>query len=151
MRRSWTPCLALALLCIADLAHAQNNQNAYQTTWSALDPADDWAALLASGVIAYNGVHLLRPALHDLMDRKPDGTIVGAVERAARAVHGVLDVEKLNVRRAGTVYHVDIHVQAAPKTPLDEAHMLGGMVKGAIRREVPAVDGVLVHMEPFEH
>ena len=44
MRRSWTPCLALALLCIADLAHAQNNQNAYQTTWSALDPADDWAA-----------------------------------------------------------------------------------------------------------
>ncbi len=112
--------------------------------------ADDWAALLASGVIAYNGVHLLRPALHDLMDRMPDGSVVGAVERAARAVDGVLDVEKLNVRRAGTVYHVDIHVQAAPKTPLDEAHVLGGMVKGAIRREVPAVDGVLVHMEPFE-
>ncbi|HEY0777245.1 MAG TPA: cation diffusion facilitator family transporter [Gemmatirosa sp.] len=112
--------------------------------------ADDWAALLASGVIAYNGVQLLRPALHDLMDRMPDGSVVGAVERAARAVDGVLDVEKLNVRRAGTVYYVDIHVQAAPKTPLDEAHVLGGMVKGAIRREVPAVDGVLVHMEPFE-
>lgn len=112
--------------------------------------ADDWAALLASGVIAYNGVQLLRPALNDLMDRMPDATVVGAVERAARGVAGVLDVEKLNVRRAGTGYHVDIHVQAAPKTPLDEAHVLGGMVKGAIRREVPGVDGVLVHMEPFE-
>ena len=112
--------------------------------------ADDWAALLAATVIAYNGVQLLRPALNDLMDRRPDGAVVGAVERAARAVDGVLDVEKLNVRRAGTVYHVDIHVQAAPKTPLDEAHVLSGMVKGAIRREVPAVDGVLVHMEPYE-
>lgn len=115
--------------------------------WAA---ADDWAALLASSVIAYNGVQLLRPALHDLMDRMPDGTVVGAVERAARAVDGVLDIEKLNVRRAGTVYHVDIHVQAAPKTPLDEAHVLSGMVKSAIRRENPGVDGVLVHMEPYE-
>lgn len=113
--------------------------------------ADDWAALLAATVVAYSGVQLLRPALNDLMDRRPDDAVVGAVERAARAVDGVLDVEKLNVRRAGTVYHVDIHVQAAPKTPLDEAHVLSGMVKGAIRREVPAVDGVLVHMEPYEH
>jgi hypothetical protein len=33
---------------------------------------------------------------------------------------------------------------------LHDAHILSGMVKTAIRREVPAVLGVLVHMEPFE-
>jgi cation diffusion facilitator family transporter len=115
--------------------------------WAA---ADDWAALFAAGVIAWNGVRLLRPALHDLMDRMPGDEVLGPVERAARAVDGVLDVEKLVVRRTGTVFHVDIHVQADPRTPLDAAHVISGKVKSAIRREVPRVQGVLVHMEPYE-
>jgi cation diffusion facilitator family transporter len=112
--------------------------------------ADDWAALLASAVIAVNGVRLLRPALHDLMDRMPGPEVTGAVEAAARGVDGVLDVEKLHVRRHGTSLYVDIHVQADARTPLDAAHTLGGKVKGAVRRAVPAVAGVLVHMEPYE-
>ena len=115
--------------------------------WAA---ADDWAALFASCVIAYNGVQLLRPALHDLMDRMPDREVLLPVERAARGVDGVLDIEKLVVRRAGTALHVDIHVQADPSTPLDAAHIISGKVKGAIRTAVPRVQGVLVHMEPYE-
>ena len=112
--------------------------------------ADDWAALVASGVIAVNGVRLLVPALHDLMDRMPGPDVVGAVEAAARGEPGVLDVEKLHVRRHGTALYVDIHVQADAATPLDAAHVISGRVKGAIRRAVPTVHGVLVHMEPYE-
>jgi cation diffusion facilitator family transporter len=112
--------------------------------------ADDWAALAASGVIAVNGVRLLVPALHDLMDRMPGPDVVGAVEAAARGEAGVLDVEKLHVRRHGAALYVDIHVQADAATPLDAAHVIGGRVKSAIRRAVPAVHGVLVHMEPYE-
>jgi divalent metal cation (Fe/Co/Zn/Cd) transporter len=62
----------------------------------------------------------------------------------------VLAVEKLVVRKAGMYYFVDIHVQADPATSLQDAHVISGCVKGAIRRAVPAVAGVLVHMEPFE-
>lgn len=116
-------------------------------SWAA---ADDWAALFAAGVIAYNGVQLLRPALHDLMDRMPGQEVVGPVEQAARGVEGVLDVEKLVVRAAGTALWVDIHVQADPNTRLDAAHVISGKVKGAIRAAVPRVHGVLVHMEPYE-
>jgi cation diffusion facilitator family transporter len=114
------------------------------------EPADDWAALLASMVIAYNGIAMLRNPLHDLMDRMPGREILEAVRRAAEGVSGVRATEKLIVRKAGMVYHVDIHVQADPKLPLDEAHVLSGRVKGAIRAAVPRVQGVLVHMEPYE-
>ncbi len=114
------------------------------------EPADDWAALLASMVIAYNGIAMLRNPLHDLMDRMPGHEILEAVRRAAEGVSGVRATEKLIVRKAGMVYHVDIHVQADPKLPLDEAHVLSGRVKGAIRAAVPRVQGVLVHMEPYE-
>jgi divalent metal cation (Fe/Co/Zn/Cd) transporter len=93
---------------------------------------------------------MLRPALHDLMDRMPGAEIVAPVRRAAEAVTDVQAVEKLLVRKAGLVYYVDIHVQADPHMPLEEAHVLSGRVKSAIREAVPSVMGVLVHMEPFE-
>lgn len=114
------------------------------------EQADDWAALFAAAVILYNGVLLIRPALHDLMDRMPGTEIIDAVRRAAVAVPSVLAVEKLSARKAGLVYYVDIHVQADPAMSLHDAHDVSGAVKSAIRASVPSVAGVLVHMEPFE-
>ncbi|HEY8166770.1 MAG TPA: cation diffusion facilitator family transporter [Gemmatimonadaceae bacterium] len=114
------------------------------------EEADDWAALFASAIIAYNGVLLVRPALHDLMDRMPGSEIVEEVRAAAESVPGVQAVEKLTVRKAGMVYHVDIHVQADPGMSLHDAHALSGAVKSCIKQQVPRVLGVLVHMEPFE-
>src|SRR3954467_7197961 len=63
--------------------------------WAA---ADDWAALVASLVIAWNGIAMLRPALHDLMDRMPGADVVEPVRRAAEGVPGVMATEKLAVR-----------------------------------------------------
>ena len=114
------------------------------------ESADDWAALVASCIIAYNAVILVRPALHDLMDRMPGTEIVDLVRSAAESVPGVRAVEKLTVRRAGMVYHVDIHVQADPDMSLHDAHELSGAVKAAIRRAEKRVQSVLVHMEPYE-
>ncbi|MBV9880277.1 MAG: cation transporter [Gemmatirosa sp.] len=138
-----TSAAAFVGIGVAVLGHRMGWGNA----WAA---ADDWAALFAAGVIAYNGVQLFRPALHDLMDRMPGDEVVAPVGGAARAVPGVLAVEKLVVRKAGMQYFVDIHVQADPVTTLHDAHVLSGCVKSAIRDAVPAVAGVLVHMEPYE-
>ena len=113
------------------------------------ESADDWAALLSTGIIAYNGVSMLRLALYDLMDRSPGAEILEMVRRAATDVPGVLGVEKLLVRRAGMLYRVTIHVHAEPAMRLDEAHVLSGRVKGAITAAVPRVQSVLVHMEPW--
>jgi cation diffusion facilitator family transporter len=112
--------------------------------------ADDWAALFASTVILYNGAQIIRPALADLMDQSPEEAVFQAVEGAAREVEGVLATEKLRIRKSGTKYLLELHVQANPELSLHEAHILSGKVKGRIRAAVPRVDNVLVHMEPFE-
>jgi cation diffusion facilitator family transporter len=114
------------------------------------ESADDWAALLASGIIAFNGVAMLRPALHDLMDRMPGPEVIEPVRRAAEQVPGVLATEKLAVRRSGMGYRVTLHVQTDPEMPLRDAHVLSGKVKGAIMSAVPRVQSVLVHIEPYE-
>lgn len=115
--------------------------------WAWCDPA---AALVASVVIAINGIAILRPAVHELMDGAPDNAMLDEVGAAARSVDGVLMIEQLKARKIGTRYLVDLHVQADPALSLHDAHILSGCVKTAIRRAVPSVENVLVHMEPFE-
>jgi cation diffusion facilitator family transporter len=112
--------------------------------------ADDWAALVAATIIAVNGVLLLRQALRELMDRAPEPAVLDCISEAALGTSGVLAIEKLKVRKTGTAFYVDIHVQADPSMTLHEAHILSGRVKGAIRRQLPAAAGVLIHMEPYE-
>lgn len=112
------------------------------------EPADDWAAVAAALVIAWTGWRNLRPALGDLMDRAPAREVVDRIAEVARAVPGVVEIEKLRVRRAGLSIFVDIHVHAEGALPLSEAHALGGRVKSQIRAAVPEIGGVTVHMEP---
>ena len=114
------------------------------------ESADDWAALLASTVIVFNAVGVVRPAVGDLMDRAPGEPMLARVASAASAVPGVRAIEKLKVRKAGMGYYVDLHVQADPQMALRDAHVLSGMVKSAIRSAVPEVYGALIHMEPYE-
>lgn len=116
---------------------------------SGWESADDWAAVIAAAVIAYNGLSMLVPAIHDLMDRTPGSEITRPVLRAAEGVEGVCLVEKLAIRRTGLTYDINLHVQADPSLPLVEAHSLGGAVKAAIRAALPATSTVHVHMEPY--
>jgi cation diffusion facilitator family transporter len=113
------------------------------------ESADDWAALLAAGIIAWNGIQLLRTAVADLMDRVAAPDVVAEIRVAAMQVADVRAVEKLVVRRAGRGYWVDIHVHSERSMSLENAHIVSGKVKSAIRASTPQVLGVLVHMEPY--
>jgi cation diffusion facilitator family transporter len=110
--------------------------------------ADDLAALVASAIIAVNGVRLLRPALEDLMDRAPEPEVLRQVRRSAERVAGVCALEKVLARRAGVGYYVVVHVEADPQLTLAAAHELGHAVKNAIMGDVPEVLDATVHMEP---
>lgn len=114
------------------------------------ESADDWAALFAAGVIAWNGQRVLRPAIAGLMDRSAEPGMRARIHEIAASVADVRAVEKVIVRRAGMDYFADLHVQADPSLSLHAAHIISGKVKSAIRAAMPNVRGVLVHMEPFE-
>ena len=114
------------------------------------ETADAWAALFGSVLILYNGLGIMRPSVQELMDRSPSEEMLRAVDAAAHAVEGVLATEKLKARKSGTRFLLEVHVQAEPSLSLQEAHILSGKVKRAIRSAVPSVQDVLVHMEPFE-
>lgn len=110
--------------------------------------ADDAAAIVAGGIIAWNGWRLLRPALNELMDAAPAAALVSAVREAAAGVAGVRAVEKCILRKMGFQYFVDMHVEVDPMITVLEGHEIAHNVKDTVRQAVPAVFDVLVHIEP---
>lgn len=114
------------------------------------EEADDYAALVAALFVALNGMKLLRPAIEDLMDRAPGDELLESVSNIAATIPEVRAIEKLRARKTGTGYFLDMHIESDPAMSLHDAHIVSGKVKSAIRKEIPEVQGVLIHMEPHE-
>jgi cation diffusion facilitator family transporter len=114
------------------------------------ESADDWAALFACGIIAANGVRLLRPALYEIMDTAPRREIVDLAREAAASVPGVIEVEKSFVRKMGLSFYVDLHVTVNGDMSVREGHHIAHEVKRAIQRSDARFADVLVHVEPAQ-
>jgi len=114
------------------------------------ESADDYAALLACGVIAFNGIRILGPALNEAMDTAPDPKIEQSIRSAAAAVEGVKGIEKCRVRKMGLEFYVDIHVLVDGDLQVRAGHAIAHAVKDAVKLEVRAIADVLVHIEPAD-
>ena len=113
--------------------------------------ADDYAALFASAIIAWNGIRLLRPAIDELMDASPREAIQSEITEVALNCAGVLVVEKVLARKAGLSYWVDMHIEVDKDLTVESAHALSHIVKDAIREKIPQIAEVLIHIEPHLH
>ncbi len=112
--------------------------------------ADNWAALVAACVIAWNGWRLLRPAFNELMDRSPDRTLIEKIRAVAETIPGVDGVEKCYVRKMGYQFFVDMHVEVDPQMTVENSHRIGHEVKDKVRARIPSVRDVLIHIEPLK-
>lgn len=112
------------------------------------ESADDWAALLACALIAWNGYHLLKPALQDAMDAAPAPGLVESVRAVAAAVPGVSALDRCLIRKSGLEFFVDLHVGVNPDLTVREGHRIAHQVRDAVRQSNPAIADVLVHIEP---
>ena len=112
------------------------------------ETADDWAALLACGLIAVNGFRLLWPALYEIMDTAPRGGMSDVVRNAASRVPGVIEVEKCLIRKMGLHFYVDLHIGVDGVISVRDGHDIAHEVKHAIQAMDPRIADVLVHVEP---
>jgi len=114
------------------------------------EAADNWAALAAACVIAFNGWRLLRPAFNELMDRSPDRELIEQIRTVAETIPGVGGVEKCFVRKMGYQFFVDMHLEVDPQMTVERSHRIGHEVKNKVRTEIPSVRDVLIHIEPVK-
>jgi divalent metal cation (Fe/Co/Zn/Cd) transporter len=91
-------------------------------------------------------IPLGRRSVSALLDSAPPG-LSAEIERAVKAVPGVLDCHRLRVRTAGPQLFVDVHVVMDGTLPLEAAHALSSQIEDVIAHVAPGAD-VTVHAEP---
>ncbi len=111
--------------------------------------ADEAAALIASGIILTTAWRLARPSMRELLDATSPG-IAEEAKRIAEGREGVVCVEKVYARKSGRGYHLDMHLHVDPEVSVKVAHAIAGAAKAEIKRKLPRVMDVLVHVEPAE-
>lgn len=112
------------------------------------EPADDWAALVACLVIAYNGVCLLRPALDDIMDAHASEELDAEVRTIAESVEGVTYTEKCRIRRSGMRLLMDLHISVDGDLTVHKGHRIAHDVHDRLCGSHLPIADVVVHVEP---
>lgn len=114
------------------------------------ETADDWAALFASGFILYNSYKIFRPALGEIMDEHVYDELETEIRKVALTVEGVEATEKCFIRKAGMVYHVDLHAKVNAEISVKAGHDIAHHLKDTLRSTITELGHVLIHIEPYE-
>jgi cation diffusion facilitator family transporter len=112
------------------------------------ESADDWAALFATAIIAFNAYKLFIPAIEEVMDTAPSPHIKEDICKIALSVKDVIGIDKCFVRKMGLSYFADLHVVVDEKLTVRKSHEIAHIVKEAIRFSNPRIIDVLIHIEP---
>lgn len=118
----------------------------WQIPW--LAKADPVAALMVSGVIVYVSSRLARRTIDALLDAAPAG-YRGRIVDAALKVDGVIEVERVRIRRAGNRYFADLTVGLARNVTFQRSGQVVAEITRAVREILPDAD-VVIHSVPLE-
>lgn len=114
------------------------------------ESADDWAALFASGFILYNSYLIFRPALGEIMDEQLYDDLEKEIREISLTVAGILDTEKCLIRKTGMIFHIDLHAIVDKNISVKAGHDLSHTLKDTLKKELPQLGNVLIHIEPNE-
>jgi cation diffusion facilitator family transporter len=116
-------------------------------TWNLpwLAYADAIAGLAVAALILWVGSQLGWRTLDALLDVAPKG-LQQEIAMAVGRMDGVLDVDRVRVRRAGNRHFVDATVSVARTASLEQVHALSDAIEKRIGEIVPS--DVMVHAEP---
>lgn len=111
--------------------------------------ADPIGGVLVGSIIIVLGFKVIRETTLHLMDTMPEADSMKEIRASALTVAGALGVEKCFARKTGLRYHVDLHLEVDPDLTVRDSHSIAEQVRNKVKRDLPWVADVLVHVEPY--
>jgi cation diffusion facilitator family transporter len=108
--------------------------------------ADPIAALFVAAVIVLVSTRLALKTVDALLDTAPPGAR-GKIMSVLRNVEGLLEVDRIRIRRAGNRYFADVSVGLARNVTFQKSGQVADEVTRAVHRVLPNTD-VVVHSIP---
>lgn len=136
----WSSTVVIVGLILVQLGHS------YGVLW--LRNADPLAALVVAGVVIYVSWRLARKTIDALLDAAPSGVrnqIIDAVSKVA----GVLEIDRVRIRRAGNRYFADLSIGLARNVTFQHSEQMADAVTASVHDILPDAD-VVVHSVPRE-
>jgi cation diffusion facilitator family transporter len=136
----WSSTVVIVGLILVQLGHS------YGVLW--LRNADPVAALVVAGVVIYVSWRLARKTIDALLDAAPSGVrnqIIDAVSKVA----GVLEIDRVRIRRAGNRYFADLSIGLARNVTFQRSEQMADAVTASVHDILPDAD-VVVHSVPRE-
>jgi len=112
--------------------------------------ADHYGAFCVGLIVIVTALRVMRDTSLHLVDTMPDDQTIRVIRDAALSVPDVKGVEKCFARKTGFKYHVDLHLEVDPGITVLFSHEIAKNVRERIREQLPWVDDVLVHVEPWQ-
>lgn len=109
----------------------------YHVEW--LRDSDPIAALFVAGVVVSVSWRLARRTVDALLDAAPAG-VRAQIHDAVLRVDGVLEVDRIRIRRAGNRYFTDLAVGLARTVTFQRSDQLVAAVSEAVHRILPDAD-----------
>lgn len=110
---------------------------AYHIGW--LRDADPLAALVVAGIVVHVSWRLARKTVDALLDAAPTGVRSKIID-AVRRVDGVIEVDRVRIRRAGNRYFADVSVGLARTVTFQHSGRVAEMVTSAVQDVLPDAD-----------
>src|SRR5881398_1806183 len=111
-----------------------------------LRAADPVAALFVAGVVVYVSWRLARRTIDALLDAAPAG-IRNKIVAAVSAVDGLLEIDRVRIRRAGNRYFADLSIGLARNVTFQRSEQMAAAVTNAVHDVLPDAD-VIVRSVP---
>jgi len=112
--------------------------------------ADHYGGFVVGIVVVITGIRVVRDASLELADTMPPPELTGEILQVARSVAGVRGIDKLLARKTGLQYHIDLHIEVEPQLTVAASHSIAGRVRSTLKRDLPWIADVLVHVEPAD-
>ena len=116
----------------------------YGISW--LASADPVAALFVAVIVVYVSSRLARRTIDALLDAVP-GDERGKIVAEIAKVDGLLEVDRVRIRRAGNRYFADVTVGLARNVTFQRSEQISAAVTDAVHQVLPGAD-VVVHSTP---
>jgi cation diffusion facilitator family transporter len=107
--------------------------------WLGWQTADAIAAIVVSGFVAHAAWELGRSTLGTLLDTAPPGA-TEKLRAIAERIPGVVAIERLRIRPAGSVLFAEIEIAVSRTRPFNEIDEIKQALVDATRREMPEME-----------
>lgn len=111
------------------------------------ESADDWAALIAAGIIYYNAWRIFRPTLGEMMDEDLHDDVRQQVIAVIAQNHEIQAVSLCLIRKMGSHYLIDLNLQVDGQLTVAQSCQINQSLRKAIKTQNPFIHRVLIQLD----